>query len=174
MDLGDWYLEVNGRKVGPFTLDQIQGLLNDGEIRAYHQVTSKKWADDGSAWRISCSPIRFRKPVLNYLPLLHPRKFSNPWSRARLKRRRSPPHLLRRPSPRLPRIRPSTSRRLMLLPSPKWPQNILLMHPFNRLPGRRSILRCRSDPSDPAVSLFDALQVIRGLSGLPLHFSLRQ
>jgi len=35
-----WHLEVNGRKVGPFTLDQIQGLYEDGEIRGYHQVTS--------------------------------------------------------------------------------------------------------------------------------------
>jgi hypothetical protein len=35
-----WHLEVNGKKVGPFTLDQIQGLFDDGEIRGYHQVTS--------------------------------------------------------------------------------------------------------------------------------------
>ena len=35
-----WHLEVNGKKVGPFTLDQIQGLYEDGEIRGYHQVTS--------------------------------------------------------------------------------------------------------------------------------------
>jgi hypothetical protein len=47
MDLGEWYLEVNGRKVGPFTLDQIQGFLDDGEIRAYHQVTS---AEVGGKW----------------------------------------------------------------------------------------------------------------------------
>ena len=47
MDLGDWFLEVNGRKVGPFTLDQIQGFLDDGEIRAYHQVTSNEM---GGRW----------------------------------------------------------------------------------------------------------------------------
>jgi hypothetical protein len=47
MDAGDWYLEVNGKKVGPFTLDQIQGLLEDREIRAYHQVTSN---DMGGRW----------------------------------------------------------------------------------------------------------------------------
>jgi hypothetical protein len=42
MDASDWYIEVNGKKVGPFTLDQIQGFFQDGEIRAYHQVTSKQ------------------------------------------------------------------------------------------------------------------------------------
>lgn len=47
MDAGNWYLEVNGKKVGPFTLDQIQGFLDDGEIRAYHQVTSH---DLGGRW----------------------------------------------------------------------------------------------------------------------------
>lgn len=41
---GEWFLEVNGRKVGPFTVEQIQGFLDDGEIRAYHQVTSEQMA----------------------------------------------------------------------------------------------------------------------------------
>jgi hypothetical protein len=35
-----WYLEVNGQKIGPFALDHIQGLYADGEIKGYHQVTS--------------------------------------------------------------------------------------------------------------------------------------
>jgi hypothetical protein len=26
-----WYLEVNGQKIGPFALDHIQGLFADGE-----------------------------------------------------------------------------------------------------------------------------------------------
>lgn len=39
-----WYLEVNGKKIGPFTLEQIQGFLSDGEIKPYHQVTSEKLA----------------------------------------------------------------------------------------------------------------------------------
>src|SRR5665213_2245016 len=41
MEVSDWYIEVNGKKVGPFTLDQIRGFFEDGEIRSYHQVTSQ-------------------------------------------------------------------------------------------------------------------------------------
>ncbi len=37
-----WYLNVNGVKTGPYTRDQILGLLEDGEIRADSKVTSHK------------------------------------------------------------------------------------------------------------------------------------
>ncbi len=35
-----WYLEVNGQKIGPFALDHIQGLYADGEIKGENHVTS--------------------------------------------------------------------------------------------------------------------------------------
>jgi hypothetical protein len=35
-----WYLEVNGQKIGPCALDHIQGLFADGEIKGENHVTS--------------------------------------------------------------------------------------------------------------------------------------
>ena len=36
----NWFLEVNGKKTGPFTFEQIEGFLEEGEIRPYYQVTA--------------------------------------------------------------------------------------------------------------------------------------
>jgi hypothetical protein len=35
-----WFLELQGRKVGPYTIDQIEGLLRDGEIPADQKTTA--------------------------------------------------------------------------------------------------------------------------------------
>src|SRR3990170_5023318 len=35
----EWFLDVQGKKVGPFTLEQVHGLLEDGEIRKFNRVT---------------------------------------------------------------------------------------------------------------------------------------
>src|SRR5437763_1874403 len=35
-----WYLDVNGKKVGPFSQDQLAGLLRDGEILPTQKVTA--------------------------------------------------------------------------------------------------------------------------------------
>lgn len=38
----EWYLEVAGERTGPFTADQVMGLLSEGEIPAEQKVTSEQ------------------------------------------------------------------------------------------------------------------------------------
>jgi len=38
----EWFLDVQGKKIGPYSAEQIAGLLSDKEIRADHRVTSDR------------------------------------------------------------------------------------------------------------------------------------
>jgi hypothetical protein len=37
----DWYIDVDGKKMGPFTLIQIEGFLREGKILVPHSVTTE-------------------------------------------------------------------------------------------------------------------------------------
>lgn len=39
-DSSEWFLEVEGKRIGPYTIEHILGLLQEGEILPYHRVTS--------------------------------------------------------------------------------------------------------------------------------------
>ena len=36
----EWFLEVEGKRTGPFTTDQIVGLFQDGEVPGTQRITS--------------------------------------------------------------------------------------------------------------------------------------
>jgi hypothetical protein len=40
--IAEWFLEVEGNKTGPYTAEQILGLLTDGEILSHHRITSER------------------------------------------------------------------------------------------------------------------------------------
>ena len=60
----EWFLEVDGKRTGPFTSDQILGLLSEGEIPETARVTSN---DLGERW-ITVSELEKR----NASPSPHP------------------------------------------------------------------------------------------------------
>ena len=41
----EWYLEIEGKRSGPFTAEQVEGFLQDREILARHQVFSPRRPD---------------------------------------------------------------------------------------------------------------------------------
>jgi hypothetical protein len=40
----EWFLDVNGRKTGPFSLEQIEGLLREGELQPHQKITAEHLA----------------------------------------------------------------------------------------------------------------------------------
>ncbi|MBC7692521.1 MAG: hypothetical protein H7222_12220 [Methylotenera sp.] len=46
MSVAEWYLVVEGTKTGPYTPEQIAGLLQEGEILAHHRATSDRLNGD--------------------------------------------------------------------------------------------------------------------------------
>src|SRR4051794_41096751 len=38
----EWFLDVNGKQTGPYSLDEVLGLFREGEIPAAQKVTSER------------------------------------------------------------------------------------------------------------------------------------
>jgi hypothetical protein len=70
-------LDVEGTKVGPYTLDQIRGFIKDGEILARHKITAPhlgwQWTTVGEILEAETAHQAGRKP-----PLAEVRPFAPP------------------------------------------------------------------------------------------------
>src|SRR3990167_5276412 len=44
----EWFLDVQGRRIGPFTASQVIGFYQDGEVLAAHRASTTP--DDDASW----------------------------------------------------------------------------------------------------------------------------
>ena len=46
MSVAEWFLDLDGKKAGPYTIEQVQGLLNEGTAHSESRATSDRLGDE--------------------------------------------------------------------------------------------------------------------------------